>query len=149
MDNQTFLAHAVKLELDAEEIYLKAASLMKDQANRDAAAFFREMADFSRMHRETAMVRAGFSTMADIPGDIALWPGSNTESPDPKDFDKPLDLDAAMALALAAEQRGVSFYEEIARTTTDPQTRLLAEEYAEEERGHVVALERFMGIAAY
>ena len=149
MDNQTFLAHAVMLELDAEEVYLKAAALMKDQANRDAEEFFGEMADFSRKHRETAMERAGFVALADIPGDIASWPGGNTESPDPKDFDGPLDLDGAMALALAAERRGVSFYEEISRTTTDHQTRLLAEEYAEEERGHVVALERFMGIRAY
>jgi rubrerythrin len=54
-----------------------------------------------------------------------------------------------MSLSLAAERRGVTFYEEIARTTTDMQTRLHAEEFATEERGHVLALERFLGLEPY
>ena len=71
MDLNTFLAHAVRLELDAEQAYLQLIGLMQERGNRDATEFFREMASYSRRHRETAMRRAGFSDLADIPELIA------------------------------------------------------------------------------
>ena len=149
MDTYTFLAHAVKLEREAEEAYLKLVDSMLARGNHDAAEFFREMAGFCRLHRNIAAQRAGFDDATDIRGIIDSWLGGNSETPDLKDAEKPLDLDAAMSLALAAEKRGVVFYEGIARTTTDTQTRLHAEEFAAEERGHVLALERFFGIESY
>jgi rubrerythrin len=149
MDIQTFLAHAVKLESEAETAYLRLAEFMTAHGNHDVAVFFREMAGFSRLHREIAMKRAGFDEKTDIRGFIASWPDSNTEIPDLNDFADPLDLDGAMSVALTAEKRGVVFYDGVARTTTDAQTRLHAEEFTAEERGHVLALERFFGIEPY
>ena len=95
------------------------------------------------------MRRAGFDDSTDIHSIIVSWLGSNTETPDLKEFEGPLDIDDAMSLALAAERRGVAFYEEVSRATTDTQTRLHAEEFASEERGHVLALERFFGLKPY
>ena len=150
MEIRIFLAHAVHLEFETEVAYLKLVDLMTAQGNDDVAVFFREMAGFSRLHRDDAMRRAGFDDSTDIRGIIDSWSGSDTaETPNLQDFDRSLDLDGAMTLALATERHGVSFYEEVARTTTNAQTRLLAEEFAAEERGHVLALERFFGLEPY
>jgi len=149
MDIQTFLAHAVKLELDAEETYLKLVELTMTLDNRDAVEFFREMAGFSRMHRNTAMQRAGFDDSTDIHGIIDTWPDSINETPDINEFKPPHDLEGALALALASENRAVVFYDGVAQTTTDPQIRRIASEFAAEERGHVLALERFLGLQCY
>lgn len=150
MDIHVFLAHAVTLEFEAEKAYLKMMDLMAGQGNRDVAEFFREMADFSRLHGEAAKIRAGFDESTDIHGIIDSWPGSRiNETPNPRDFASPLDLDGAMAIALATERHGVTFYEEVARTTADMETRFIAEEFAAEEREHVLALERFFGLEPY
>jgi rubrerythrin len=149
MDIHIFLAHAAKLELETEEAYLKLVVSMTARENHDAAEIFREMAEFSRVHWYTAMKRADFDDSTDIPGLIALWQGGKTEIPDLSNSENPLDLDGAMSLALTAEKRGVAFYEGVAQTTTDMQIRLLAEEFAAEERGHVLALERFFGLESY
>jgi rubrerythrin len=150
MDIHVFLAHTVKLEFETEEAYLKLEDLMTKQDNRDVAEFFREMASFSRLHGKAAMERAGFDDTTDIHGIIDSWSGSGaSEIPDMKNFSSPVDLDGAMAQALATERHGVIFYEDIARTTPNSETRLLAEKFAEEERGHVLALERFFGLKPY
>lgn len=146
MDIRAFLAHVVKLELEAEEAYLKLVELATGRGNPEAATFFREMAGLSRLHREAAMRDFGFDDKIDISEVIAAWSAGGAETSDMKDAEKPLDLDGATSRALAAERRGVAFYEDVARTATDPQTRLLAEEFVAEERGQVQALERFLGL---
>ncbi len=151
MNISTFLVYAMKLALEIEAAYLKSAEFMTARGSYDVAEFFREMAGFSCMHRDAAMRRAGFDDSIDIYSIISSWSGCNIEVPDPdmKDSESPLDLDGAMSLSLAAERRGVTFYEEIARITTDMQIRLHAEEFAAEGRGHVLALERFLGLEPY
>jgi rubrerythrin len=149
MDIRIFLAHAVKFELEAEEAYLKLVELMTARDNRDAAEFFREMAGYSRLHREVAMKRAGFDDSTDIHGLVDSWPDGITETPDITGINGTLDLDGAMSVALAAEKRGVAFYEGVSQITTDAQIRHLAEEFAAEEHEHVLALERFFGHKSY
>jgi rubrerythrin len=150
MEMRIFLAHAVKLEFETEEAYLKLAAHMDEQENRDVADFFREMAGFSRVHGEAARMRAGFDATTDIHDIVDAWSGSDEgEVPDPAKFTGPLNLDDAMALALSTERHGVNFYEGVSRTATDPETLLLAEQFASEERGHVLALERFFGLEPY
>lgn len=150
MDIHIFLAHTVKLEFETEEAYLKLVDLMSEQGNNDVAELFREMAVFSRLHGESAKIRAGFDESTDILGIIDTWSGSSPcETPVLKDFVSPLDLDGAMSLALLTERHGVTFYEEVSQTTTVRETRLLAEEFAAEERVHVLALERFFGLEPY
>lgn len=144
MDIRIFLAHAVKLELDAEEAYLRLVDDMTAKGNKEAAGFFNEMAGFSRLHRETAMHRAGFDDSTDIHSMVDLWPGGISEIPEIINLDAPLSLDGAMQLAIEAETRGVAFYEGVSLITTDPQIRNLAEEFATEERGHLQTLERIL-----
>lgn len=149
MDMRVFLAYVVKLEAEAGAAYLELVEVMAAQGNADAVAFFREMAGFCHLHWQTAMKRAGFDDTTDIPEIIASAPASGTEVPDLNDAGSPFDLDGATALALAAERRGVAFYSAVARTTINPQTGRLADEFAEEERRHVLALERFLGRRPY
>lgn len=147
MDLRSFLAQAVQLELDAEMAYLHLVDLAAARGNQDASAFFGEMAGFSRLHRLTAMKRAGFASLADVPAIKGVLQGG--ETPDLAAANRPLDLEAANALAIAAETSGVAYYDEVARTATEPEIRALAEEFAAEERGHVLALERFLGLKPY
>jgi rubrerythrin len=47
-------------------------------------------------------------------------------------------------VALDSERRGHAYYAAIALTTTDPEVRLLAAEFAAEEAEHVAQLERIV-----
>ncbi|MCX7175168.1 MAG: ferritin family protein [Proteobacteria bacterium] len=145
MDMITFLAHAVRLELEAEKAYRKAASAMDMLKNVEAAAFFRQMGEYSHLHYQEAMRRAGFNDLSEMPALEFRWPDNvAAESLGSVSDDEILDLEAAIGLALGAERRGVDFYVSIGNAATDPQVKALAEEIAGEEREHVTALERFM-----
>lgn len=149
MDIRVFLAHAVKFELEAEEAYRKLADIMAVRGNNDTAEFFREMAAYSSLHRLIAMKRAGFDDSTDVHAIVDSWSGGVIETLDIKNINDTLDLDGAMSVALAAEKRGVAFYVGVSQITADEQICHLAEEFAAEERGHVLALERFQGRKAY
>ena len=85
MDIRTFLAHAVKRELDPEQAYQQLTALTQDSGTA-MPPHFSEMAGFSRMHREMDMRRAGFTDLSEIPAVIAAGPSdaSPTEiSPPP------------------------------------------------------------------
>ncbi|MDX8400678.1 MAG: hypothetical protein R8K20_10595 [Gallionellaceae bacterium] len=149
MELNIFLAHAVTLEQETEEAYLELVELMVAKGHSEAAHFFREMAAYCGLHRIEAMKRAGFNEFTEIHRLISFSQGYNFELPDVGDAKGVLDLDGAMTVALAAEKRGAFFYEEVAKKAINPQTRCHAEEFAAEERGHVLKIERFFGIQAY
>ncbi|MDP1524411.1 MAG: ferritin family protein [Rhodocyclaceae bacterium] len=150
MNLDTFLAHAVKLEYEATVIYAKSAVVTAEE-NQDAAAFFREMAGYANMHLGDVMARAGYKDVSELPQLAYQWGNHSapeTMSPIPTSGDI-IDLDSAMARALDAERRAVVFYEEAAQSSLDSKVRALALEFATEERDHVLALERFMGLRPY
>ncbi|MBS1171988.1 MAG: ferritin-like protein [Proteobacteria bacterium] len=143
MDIRTFLAHAVKLEAAAAQGSDSLADAMETWGNREVEAFFRQMAEFSRLHLKEAMDRAGFRHVSELPAEGYLWPdGIPPESTQWFGIDGLMNLDHAVALALEAERRGLAFYEHIAGTEVDPRVRMMAAEFAAEERGHVAQLER-------
>ncbi len=55
-----------------------------------------------------------------------------------------MDVEYAMQLSLDSEQRGFDFYDDIARTTADPEIRVMAVEFAAEEAEHVAELKRWI-----
>jgi rubrerythrin len=151
MNLDTFLAHAVKLEHEAAVIYAKSAEVVTAAENQDAAAFFSEMAGYANVHLSDVMARAGYNDVSELPQVSYQW-GNNSapESMNPIPASgEIIDLDSAMSRALDAERRAVVFYEEAAQSSLDPKVRALALEFATEERGHVLALERFMGLKPY
>ncbi len=148
MTRDDFLKQAIQLELDSEAQYRKLINIVLAQGRLDASEFFHQMAEFSREHREAMQRHANQDV---TPVSTQQEPALPTvgEFADDVATAAPWELDEAMALALASEQHGVEFYEKMALEATDLPTRTLAEEFAAEEREHVLALERFMGIRPY
>ncbi|MBN9424468.1 MAG: rubrerythrin [Candidatus Accumulibacter sp. 66-26] len=141
----SFLAHAVTLEAEAARSFDELADAMQTCGNAEVEAFFRQMADYARLHLKEAMARAGFREQPQLSAEQFEWPdGEPPERPDWIGVDGFMDVDAALLLALASERRARHFYARIARTTEDPKIRAMAQEFAEEEDEHVALLEQWI-----
>ena len=72
-----------------------------------------------------------------------IWP--NLESPETAAIwaaDPLIGREQALEIALAAETAGLDYYKNILETTADPEIKILAKQFIEEESGHVAALEK-------
>jgi rubrerythrin len=137
-----FLAHAVKLEAAAAQGSDSIADAMATLGNPEVEAFFRKMAEYSRLHLQDAMARAGFNHVSELPPDGYVWPDDlPPESPAWFGIDGLMSVEQAVGLALEAERRGFEFYV-AAQTDPDPRVRTMAAEFAQEEHGHVEELLR-------
>lgn len=144
-DVQAFLVHAIRLESAAAQRSDELADAMQTWGNREVEAFFRTMADYSRMHMKDAMERAGFRQVGELPADGYDWPdGVDPESPDWWGVDGLMGIEQAIENALEGEKRGLAWYESVASRTSNMKLKALAEEFAAEERGHVAELERVL-----
>lgn len=151
MKFESFLAHAVRLEHESEKMYRKAVEVIDAQENPEAAAFFLEMAGYAKLHFDEVFKHAGYVELSQLPESGYQWgedAAPESLSPFPK-ADEIIDLDSAMTRALEAERRSALFYESVARSSTDPAIKALADDFSAEERSHVLALERFMGLKPY
>jgi rubrerythrin len=145
-DINLFLAHAVELEREAARRYEELADGMRTCGSIKVEKFFRQMAAFSRKHLTLAMERGGFRRLPALAPDDYVWPdGVSPEQFDWIGVDGMLDASSALLLALDGERRGHAFYADIAATTTDPEVRAMAREFAEEEAEHVAELEKWIG----
>ncbi|MBB3263383.1 hypothetical protein FHW79_000979 [Azospirillum sp. OGB3] len=144
-DPALFLAHACALEEDAANRFADLSEAMKTYGNADVAAFFAKMAEFSRLHLADARKRSAFRDVPVLaPGDFQ-WP--DDESPEAASMEGShylMTVDYALELALDSEKRGHAFYADVAASTTDPEVRMMAEEFASEEAEHVAELERWI-----
>lgn len=142
---EDFLAHAIKLELDAANRFDELAASMQSFGNAEVGRFFELLASYARLHLADAQARAGFRELPDFATYDFQWPG--LESPECAEIwaaDPMIAKRDALETALASEESSRQFYATIAETTKDPEIRLLAEEFAEEEAEHVAILERWM-----
>jgi len=141
-DAALFLAHACVLEEDAANRFSDLSESMKTYGNAEIAAFFGQMAKFSRMHLADARARSGFRTLPDLKPEEFQWPdGESPESTSMEGSHYLMTVEYALDLALDSERRGQAFYAEVARSTTDSEVRMMAEEFAAEEAEHVAQLE--------
>lgn len=141
-DVAEFLAHAIKLEQDAALRFDGLADSMSSHGNLEVAAFFRKMAEFSRLHLADAKARSGFHAMPQMGPDDYCWP--NGESPEMADWLAGDAMNAvidAIEYALESEKRGQAFYQAVFDESKDPEVRVMAEEFAAEEGDHVAQLE--------
>lgn len=140
-DVDEFLAYAICLEQEAAERFADLSENMKNYGNEEVATFFGKMAHYSRMHLKEARDRAQFHELPDIPRDMFAWPdGESPESASMEGSHYLMDVEYALKLALEAEKQGFAFYDGIAKTTQDPEIRMMAEEFAKEEAEHIVWL---------
>ncbi|GAO36769.1 rubrerythrin [Sulfuricella sp. T08] len=144
-DIHQFLAHAVELEREAARRYEELAESMQAESNSEVEKFFRRMAKFSRKHLALAMERGGFRQLPVLSAEDYVWPdGVSPEQFDWIGVDAMIDVNNALDLALDGERRGHAFYADIASTTSDPEVRSMAEEFASEEAEHVAELEKWI-----
>lgn len=155
---ETFLAAAIRLEREAALRYDELADAITGLGNAEVVAFFRQQAVFSRRHLEEAKARAGFREplegvdpidprSKEVAADVSSSYPSG-ESPEAAAIwaaDGNLSLVDAMKVAYAAEVAGRDYYLSVATSTTDPEVKVLADEFVEEENEHVAALEVLMG----
>lgn len=140
---EEFLAYAIKLEQEAALRFGQLADAMEAAGNREVGKLFRRLANASRAHLNEARARSGFRDIPEMePGEF-VWP--NLESPETAAIwgaDPLIGREQALEIALAAETAGLEYYQNILETTADPEIKILAGQFIEEESGHVAALEK-------
>jgi rubrerythrin len=146
MENlHTFLAHAIRVESAAAHRSDELADAMETWGNKEVEAFFRKMAEYSRIHLKEAMARAGLRQASELPSEGYEWPdGVEPESSDWWAVDGLMGIEQALEMALEGEKRGQAYYAGVATTTTNARLRAMALEFAAEESEHVAELERML-----
>jgi rubrerythrin len=142
---EEFLAYAIALEREAADRFGQLADAMDAYGNKEVGSLFRRLSDYSRMHLSDAQARAGFRKIPDMKPDEFAWPGF--ESPETAAIwaaDPFIGRGQALEIALDAEMAGQAFYQNVLDTTDDPEIKVLAKEFAEEENGHVAELQKWI-----
>ena len=144
---EEFLAYSIKLEEEAALRFGQLADAMSSAGNREVSRLFRQLADYSRLHLADARARAGFREIPKLgPQDFA-WP--DLESPETAAIwaaDPFIGREQALEVALAAERAGLEFYRNVLVANDDPEIRVFAREFSEEEAAHVAELERWLAL---
>ncbi|MBR9971540.1 ferritin-like domain-containing protein [Magnetospirillum sulfuroxidans] len=146
---EEFLVYAARLEQEAALRFDELADAAGSFDNTEVSGFFRQMAEYSRMHLEEARKRGGFRDLPDMaPGDYD-WP--QLESPEAAAIwaaDPQMDVAMALSVALDAETNGLAFYQGVLDRTSDPEIKAMAAEFVEEEAEHVAAIQRWIARSA-
>jgi rubrerythrin len=143
---EEFLAYAINLESESATRFGQLADTMVACGNREVGILFRRLADYSRRHLAEARARSGFRDLPDIKAGDFVWPG--LESPETAAIwaaDPFLGREEALEVALDAERASYDYYKSVLDVTTDPEIKVLAKEFAEEESEHVAELQKWIG----
>jgi rubrerythrin len=142
---EEFLAHTIQLEREAALRFGQLADAMNTAGNRTVAKLFRRLADYSLLHLGDAQARAGFRDLPDMQNSDYRWP--DIESPEAAAIwatDPFIGIEQALQVALEAETAGLAFYRDVLDATQDPEIKVLAKEFVEEEAEHVAELQRWI-----
>ncbi|MBL8575254.1 MAG: ferritin family protein [Hyphomicrobiaceae bacterium] len=138
---EEFLAYAIKLEEEAVLRFGELADAMNNVGNREVGTLFRRLSDYSKLHMADAKARAGFRDMPVMMPAEFQWP--DFESPETAAIwaaDPMMGKRQALDVALESEKRGLDFYQACYDHNDDPEIRILAKEFVEEEGEHVAEL---------
>ncbi len=142
---ELFLAYSIKLEEEAALRFDQLADAMGSAGNVSVGKLFRRLADYSRLHASEARERSGFRDVPKLAAGQFMWP--DIESPETAAIwaaDPVLCREQALEVALDAEKASLGYYRDILETTSDPEVRLFAKEFVEEETQHVEELQRWL-----
>ena len=135
------LAHALALEIEAVARYAELADIMAAHNNQEVAALFKKMSQIEKLHVETIHEQIDSRQLKKLPVIKYQWIASEgPETTDLADLHYLMTPNQALRLALLNEQRARDYYQAIHQSTTDHDTRVLAEELAVEEEEHVTLL---------
>ncbi|MFG1395536.1 ferritin-like domain-containing protein [Roseixanthobacter pseudopolyaromaticivorans] len=142
---EQFLAYAVKLEEEAALRFGELADVMQSCGNQQVATLFRRLSNYSRLHLADARARSMFRDIPTLkPGEFD-WP--DLESPEAAAIwaaDPFIGREQALDIARDAEQASLDYYRKIFETTQDPEIRVLAKEFVEEESEHVREIHKWI-----
>jgi rubrerythrin len=142
---EVFLCYAIFLEREAADRFGELADSMEACGNREVGKLFRRLSHYSTLHLSDARARSGFRDLPDMKPEDFIWP--DLESPERAAIwaaDPMIGREEALEIALAAEQAGHDFYKYVLDTTDDPEIRVLAKEFSDEESEHVAELTKWM-----
>jgi len=142
---EEFLAHTIQLESEAALRFGQLADAMTTAGNKEVGRLFRRLADYSLLHLGDARARAGFRTLPEMSSGDYRWP--DIESPEAAAIwaaDPFIGIEQALQVALDAESAGLDFYAGVLAATEDPEIKVLAKEFVEEEGEHVAELKRWI-----
>ncbi len=145
---EEFLAYAIHLEQEAASRFGQLADAMEAGGNREVCKLFRRLADYSRLHLADAQARGGFREIPKMTPDEFVWP--DLESPEAAAIwaaDPFIGREQALEIALDAETAGLEYYKGVLDTTSDPEIKMLAEEFVAEESSHVAELKKWIAAA--
>jgi rubrerythrin len=145
---EEFLAYAIKLEQEAATRFGQLADAMEASGNREVGKLFQRLAHASRLHLAEARARSGFRDIPKMKPEEYVWP--DLESPEAAAIwgaDPLIGREQALEIALAAETAGLEYYKAVLDGSDDPEIKVLAKQFVEEEKGHVIALQK--SIAAH
>lgn len=146
-----FLAHSIALEQEAADRLHELAETMEVHNNRVLYELFTELAAYSETHaadiRELARAAGQGEPLPRFKAWEYFWP--DDESPEMFHYARVhylMSVEDALLTALAVEQDAESFYRNIAKCTGNPEVETLAEQFAKEEREHVLAISNRLSI---
>jgi rubrerythrin len=142
---EEFLAYAVKLEEEAATRFGELADVMQSCGNNEVGKLFRRLSDYSKLHLADAKSRSAFRDVPIMKPKEFDWP--DFESPESAAIwaaDPFIGREEALEIARDAEQASLDYYKKILDTTDDPEIRVLAKEFVEEETAHVAELEKWI-----
>jgi rubrerythrin len=144
-DITELLSQALALEHEASDRYAELAELMEVHNNIDVAKLFERMAEIEKLHVDQILRMVSKQDLADLPRKEWQWISpEGPETTNPEDLHYLMKPYHALQLALVNEQRAFEYYDQIAKNTSDEETRSLAEELATEEEEHVALVKVWM-----
>ena len=138
-----FLAHAIAMEQEAADRYLELADMMEAHRNDAVSTVFRDMCRYSEMHRDAIRERAGAIELPKLRSWEFRW-RTPPEVGGEDGFDYLIEAYNALKYARGNEVRSMKYYRAVAAEAADPELQRLAQEFAAEEREHVLALDKWL-----
>ncbi len=141
---QDVLQVAAFIEHEAQERYELFADQLEANGERDAATFFRRMAELEAAHGGELSARR-VTRFADLPAhvrDAAEW---DVEGPELDRSRVRLSVADAVAMGIASEERARDFYAEALEHMVDPAVAAVLEELRADEVEHIRLLEEQRG----
>jgi len=142
---EEFFAHAIAMEEEAADRYLELADMMEAHRNDDVAKVFREMVHYSNLHRDSIRARAGSRALPKLKSWQYRW-RHPPEVGDEDGFDYMMEPFHALMYARANEMRSMKYYRSVAADAQDAELERLGNEFADEEKEHVQALDKWIAM---
>ena len=131
---------ALAIEIEAAQRYAELADVMETHNNPEVAALFRRMMEIEGRHADTIRAELGGQYSP-----LSVVMASEAPETAPLDDVHYLMLPYhALAIALAAEERALRFFTELAQVATVESVRAAAQLLADEEREHVELVRQWM-----